>query len=53
MFVWKRSQDPKSELRQLVGDYELPTFSASAVSTLSLLREEGEARSRQIGRAHV
>lgn len=42
MFVWKRSKDPKAELRQLVGDYELPSFSASAVSTLSLLREEAD-----------
>ena len=42
MFVWKRSPDPKKELRQLVGDYELPSFSTTAVATLSLLREEAD-----------
>ncbi len=39
MFVWKRSRNPKAKLRQLIGDYELPSFSTVAVSTLGLLRE--------------
>lgn len=40
--MWKRSSDPSARLRELVGDFELPTFSSVAVSTLSLLREEGD-----------
>ena len=42
MFRWKRSADPKAELQQLIGDYELPSFSAAAVSTLGLLREDAD-----------
>lgn len=42
MFRWKRSSDPKAELQELIGHYELPSFSAVAVSTLSLLREEAD-----------
>ncbi len=46
MFFWKRNPDPRSELRKLIGNYELPSFSAAAVSTLSLLR--GNADMSQI-----
>lgn len=42
MVFWKRSRDPKAELKALIGDYELPTFPAVAMSTLSLLREGAE-----------
>ncbi len=42
MFRWKRSSDPKAKLKELIGDYELPSFSAAAVSTLSLLREDAD-----------
>lgn len=42
MFRWRRSSDPKAELKALIGDYELPTFSAGAVETLRLLRENGD-----------
>ncbi|NNF13165.1 MAG: HDOD domain-containing protein [Gemmatimonadetes bacterium] len=42
MFRWKRSPDPQAELRELIGDYQLPTFSAGAVETLRLLREEAD-----------
>ena len=42
MFRWKRSPDPKARLQELIGDYELPTFSASALSTLGLLRENAD-----------
>lgn len=42
MFRWKRSPDPKARLHELIGDYELPTFSGSALSTLSLLRENAD-----------
>lgn len=41
-FTWKRSVDPKAELRALVGDYELPSFSGVAVSTLGLLRDDAD-----------
>lgn len=44
MFRWKRSADPKAELKQLIGDYELPSFSAAAVSTLRLIREDADMR---------
>ncbi len=40
MFLWKRSPDPRAKLQQLIGDYQLPSFSAAAVSTLSLLRSD-------------
>lgn len=42
MFRWRRSSDPKAELKELIGDYELPTFSAGAVETLRLLREDAD-----------
>lgn len=42
MFFWKRSPDPKAELRSLIGDYELPSFPAVAMSTLSLLRQHAD-----------
>lgn len=42
MFRWRRSPDPKERLTELVGDYELPTFSAGAVETLRLLREDAD-----------
>ncbi len=42
MPFWKRSPDPKAELKKMIGDYELPSFSTAAVSTLRLLREEGD-----------
>ena len=42
MFFWKRSADPKAELRSLIGDYELPSFPAVAMSTLSLIRENAD-----------
>lgn len=42
MFKWKRSPDPKKELQSLVGDYELPSFSSVAMSTLTLLREDAD-----------
>lgn len=42
MFFWKRSPDPKSELETLIGDYELPSFPAVAMSTLALLRQEAD-----------
>ncbi len=42
MFFWKRSPDPRAELRRLIGDYQLPSFSAAAVSTLSLLRSDAD-----------
>lgn len=44
MFRWRRSPDPEAELRELVGDYELPTFSAGAVETMRLLREDADMR---------
>ncbi len=37
---WKRSPDPRAKLRRLIGHYELPSFPAAAVSTLSLLRSD-------------
>ena len=37
-----KRKDATAELRSLMGDYELPTFSGVAVSTLTLLREEGD-----------
>ena len=40
MPFWKRSKDPGARLRELVGDYELPSFSSTAVNILSLLRDE-------------
>lgn len=41
--MWKRgAKDPTAELRSMVGAFELPTFSGVAVSTLTLLREEGD-----------
>ncbi len=42
MRFWKRSSDPEAELAELIGDYELPTFPAVAMSTLSLLRDGAE-----------
>lgn len=39
---WKRSPDPKAELQELIGDYELPSFPAVAMTTLSLIREEAD-----------
>ena len=42
MFFWKRSADPKAELKSLIGDYELPSFPAVAMSTLSLLRQQAD-----------
>ena len=39
---WKRSRDPKAELKARIGHYELPSFPAAAVSTLSLLRADTE-----------
>lgn len=42
MFFWKRSPDPRSELRELIGGYELPSFPAVAMSTLALLRQEAD-----------
>ncbi len=42
MFRWKRSPDPKAELRELIGEYQLPTFSTGAVETLRLLREDAD-----------
>ncbi len=42
MFRWKKSADPQAELRELIGAYELPSFSTAAVSTLGLLREDAE-----------
>lgn len=45
MFRWKRSADPTAELRELIGDYRLPTFSTGAVETLRLLREEADMNS--------
>lgn len=42
MPFWKRSGDPEAELRDLVGDYELPSFPAVALSTLSLIREQAD-----------
>ncbi len=42
MFFWKRSPKPRAKLRQLIGDYQLPRFSAAAVSTLSLLRSDAD-----------
>lgn len=44
MFRWKRSPDPKKELKSLVGDYELPSFSSVAMSTLTLLREDADMK---------
>lgn len=44
MFRWKRSPDPKQELQSLIGDYELPSFSSVAMSTLSLLREDADMK---------
>ena len=46
MFFRKKSPDPRAELRRLIGAYELPSFSAAAVATLSLLR--GDADMSQI-----
>lgn len=42
MFFWKRSPDPRAKLQQLIGDYQLPSFSAAAVSTLGLLRSDAD-----------
>ena len=42
MAFWKRSPDPKAELKKMIGEYELPSFSTAAISTLRLLREEGD-----------
>ncbi len=42
MFFWKRSHNHRAKLRQLIGDYQLPSFSAAAVSTLSLLRSDAD-----------
>jgi len=39
--LWKRKKkDPTAELRELIGDYELPSFSATAMKTLGLLRRD-------------
>ena len=35
----RKNQDPKEELRELLGQYELPTFSSSMVDLLRLLRD--------------
>jgi HD-like signal output (HDOD) protein len=40
---WKRSADPHATLRRFVGDYELPSFSATAVNVLRLLRDQETA----------
>ena len=40
LFRWKRSPDPRAVLQRLIGDYEVPSFSAAAVSTLGLLRSD-------------
>lgn len=40
--MWKLNKDPLADLRELIEDFELPSFSAVAVSTLTLLREEGD-----------
>ena len=37
---WKRSSDPKAKLVDRLGEYELPSFPAAAVSTLGLLRQD-------------
>jgi HD-like signal output (HDOD) protein len=42
VFFWKKSPDPRTKLRRLIGDYQLPSFSAPAVSTLSLLRSDAD-----------
>ncbi len=42
MFFWKKSSNPRAKLRKLIGDYQLPSFSAAAVSTLSLLRSDAD-----------
>jgi len=38
-FLKKRNTDPRAELRQVVGDYELPTFSGVVMQTLQRLRD--------------
>ncbi len=42
MFRWTRRRDPRAELKSRIGSYELPSFPAAAVGTLSLLREDAE-----------
>ena len=42
MVFWKRSPDPRARLRERIGEYELPSFSTSAISTLSLLRADAD-----------
>lgn len=42
MAFWKRSADPKARLGELIGNYELPSFSATALSTLGLLRDDAD-----------
>ena len=42
MAFWKRRAAPQGKLRELIGDYELPSFSAAAVATLGLLRDDAD-----------
>lgn len=42
MVFWKRSPDPRARIRERIGEYELPSFSTSAISTLSLLRADAD-----------
>ena len=39
MFSFKRSKDPKAEIKKLIGDFELPPFSDIVMRSLSLLRD--------------
>ncbi len=40
-FFKRKSKDPKEELKRLIGDYELPSFSGAVINILSKLRSPG------------
>ena len=47
----RKSADPRKELRDILGDYELPTLRTTVISTLRLLRDDnatGEQIAQQI-----
>lgn len=49
MFFFKRSKDPQKELKKLLNNYELPTFSTVVLKVLELLRDKEQPMS-EIGK---
>ena len=43
LFRKRKHKEPKDDLRELLGDFELPSFPAAVMDVLSLLRDEDSA----------